>query len=122
MGDQESQEDGRQRRHRLLHAAQVQHREHREGQELDRELLARASAGGRKLKIASAPPRDRDGDGEHVVDEQRAAGEHARGRPEQLGGDDVAAAAGGEVLDDPRVGVAMMKTVSAVASARNGAR
>ena len=47
---------------------------------------------------------DRDGDGEDVVDQQRGAGDHAGTGPQQLAGDHVAAAAGGELLDDAAVG------------------
>ena len=52
-----------------------------------------------------AARRDRGRDGEHVVDEQRAAADDAEARAQQLGGDDVAAAARGEVLDDAGVRV-----------------
>ena len=47
---------------------------------------------------------DRDGDGQHVVDQQRAAGDDADVLAQQLGRHDVAAAAVGELLDDAPVG------------------
>ena len=52
-----------------------------------------------------AARRDRHRDREHVVDEERAAADDAEARSEELGRDDVAAAAGREVLDDARVRV-----------------
>jgi hypothetical protein len=44
--------------------------------------------------------RDGDGDGQHVVDQQGASGDHSPGGIQELGGHQVAPAAGGEQLDD----------------------
>src|SRR4026208_1603595 len=41
---------------------------------------------------------DRGGDGQDVIHQQRRAGEHPGALPQQLGGDDVAASAGGELF------------------------
>ena len=46
---------------------------------------------------------DRDGDGQDVIDDQRAAGQRADFRPEHLAGDEVAAAAAGKRFDDVAV-------------------
>ena len=47
--------------------------------------------------------RNRDRDRQHVVDDQRAAGQHADLRPQHLAGHQVAAAAAGKRLDDVAV-------------------
>ena len=63
-------------------------------------------AGGREeAEDGVAAGDDGDGDRQHVVDEQGAAGEDAGLLAQGVRGDDVAAAARGEVLDDARVGV-----------------
>ena len=46
---------------------------------------------------------DRDGDRQHVVDQQRTARDHADPLPEQLRGHQVSAAAAGKLLDDVAV-------------------
>src|SRR5207245_9334659 len=66
--------------------------------------VRRAAAAGKNAEPRGATRRDGDGDGEDVVDGQRRAAHHSCARPEQAGGDDVTAAAEGEVLDDAAVG------------------
>ena len=59
----------------------------------DRDLVALASDGDRRRGVLRGR-RDRHGDGEHVVDQQRAGHGQAGGRAEVDGGDLVVAAAG----------------------------
>ena len=99
---QEDQEDRHQRQHRLLHASQVQ-----DGHAGDDE--------DRQVQLVGGPPRrqetedrvgaagDGHGDGQHVVDQQGATGDHAQPGRKQLAGHEVPAAARGEQLDDLRV-------------------
>ena len=102
VGDHEDHEDRRQRDRRFAHAADVQRRQAEDEEHLERQLEPEP----RRRQEAEdhvAGGGDRDGDGEDVVDEQRAARHDAGAASEQLGGDDVPAAAVGEVLDDPAI-------------------
>ena len=103
----EDEEDRHQRGDRLLDAAQVQDDEDAACTTTSTGSFgACATPSGRKLKTRVGAGGDRDGDGQDVVDEQRAAGDHAGAVAEQLGGHHVAAAAVGKVLDDAAVGAA----------------
>ena len=67
--------------------------------------------------------RDRNRDRQHVVDHQRASRDQPGIRPEQLGRDQIAAAAGRELRSIVcEYEAEMMKTVSAVSIARKTAR
>src|SRR5262249_20646536 len=68
-------------------------------QVLDRQL-EEMDALGKAGEDRVAARGDRGGDGQDVVDQQRRAGDQARPRADQPGGDHVAAAPEGEVLDD----------------------
>jgi hypothetical protein len=102
--DDEEPEDRRDGRHALLHAAEVHQRQEREAGEGEGELVG--DERGEKAEDGVGARGDRDGDRQDVVDEERGAGDDADARPEDLAGDDVAAAARGELLDDPAVAVA----------------
>lgn len=97
VGRHEDQEDRHQRVHGLLGAAQVHAREQEEDEDLDREL------GPQQVRRQEAEDRIRAGgdgerDGQHVVDDQCRAREHAELRGQQLGGHQVSAT--GEQFDD----------------------
>ena len=87
---QEDEEDRREDRHRFLHAAKIEEDEDQDARELDVQL--EGNAGDRLIRPARSvrqhaedritARRDGDGDGQHVVDDQRAAADHARPRPE----------------------------------------
>ena len=77
-----------------------------ERQRISTASLQRGQRGRQEAEDRVGARRDRDGDREHVVDEQRGARDHAQLLPEELGRDDVAAAARGELLDDAAVPVA----------------
>ncbi len=100
--EQEQAEDGRQDRHRLLHAAQV----HDDQQHDDADLgldLPRRRAGGQHAEHLVRAAGDRHRDRQHIVDEQRGAGDEADLGAEQLRRHDVAAAAERKPLDDLRI-------------------
>ena len=107
----EDEEDGRQGLHRLLDAAQVQEDEDDERGQLDLELereprylqVRPPIAVGQDAEQRIAAGRDRDGDGQNVVDEQRRAAHHSEPRSEKAACDHVPAAAEREVLDDAAV-------------------
>ena len=99
----EGEEDGEEELDRFLHAPQVQHREQGERGHLDGQLPD--VPGMREVAEDRLASRcDRGGGGEHVIDEERGAADHAGARTEQPRADGVSAASEGEVLDDLRVG------------------
>ena len=87
----------------LLYPAQVEHHEHHDQHHLGRELVGLPVERQQREKRVDAA-RDGDGDGEHVVDDERRAGGQARVGTDQPRGDAVAAASGREELDDLVVG------------------
>ena len=102
--DQEDQEDRRQDQDRFLDAAEVEQRQTAEyGEHGDQ--LVRVPRLRQKTEHGVARGRDRDGDREDVVDQQRGSGYQARVRSEVLRRDDVSTAALRELLDDPAVPV-----------------
>ena len=101
--DDEQHEDRRQDVDRLLHAAKIQHDQQTQDHDLRRHLVMEVSDRQKREELI-ASGRDRDGDGQDVVDEQRASRHHADAIAEELRGDEIAAAAAGEVLDEIRVG------------------
>ena len=72
-------------------------------EDLDRQLLA-LPGDRQEAEQRVARRRDRHGDGQHIVDEQRRARDDPDGAPKELGRHHVAAAAMGELLDDAAVG------------------
>ncbi len=99
MQDHEGQEDRHQHQDRFLHAAEIEARHHDHDRQLGCQLeglrLDRQQA---EERVDAAGQRGRDG--EHVVDQQRRARHQSGARPQQGRGHAVAAAAGGEQLDD----------------------
>ena len=81
-----------------VQGGQSQHEADLQGQ------LGAVPGGGQEAEERVAGRRDRDGDGEDVVHQERGAGHDAGRRAQQLGRHDVAAAPAGELLDDPPVG------------------
>ena len=108
IGDQpyvhhhESDEDRQQGQHRLLHAAQIhpdqQQYDQNAGPELELQQGAR-----KKAEDGVSAARDRNRNGQHVIDHQRASGNQSRITTEQLRGNQISAAAGGELVD--RLGI-----------------
>ncbi len=86
-----------------LTPAQVEDDEQDDGQDLERDL-ERLPAGGKEAEQGIAAGDDRDRNRQHVVDQKGGAGDDAGFLAQGMGGDDVAAAARGKVLDDPGVG------------------
>ncbi len=104
VGDDEDHEDRRHDGDRFLDPADVEHdQEH--GQETGHRHLVMVVALGDVAEDGVAAGGDGDGDGQHIVHQQGAAGDHPGLFPQHVGGHDVAAAAVGEVLDDARVGI-----------------
>ena len=100
--DDEHHEDGNQGHHGFLHAAEVQQRQNQHSRDRKAQLVRKPSRGQEtEQRVGAAGDRDRDR--QHIVDEQRAAGNHADGGREQFAGDEIAAAAGREQFDDLRV-------------------
>ena len=99
---EEDEEDRREDLHRLLHAAQVERDQKHDRRDFRGQLPVRQRLR-EKAEDGVAAAGDRHGDRQHVVDDQRAAGDEPHARPEELRGDDVAAAAARELLDDARV-------------------
>ena len=99
------QEDGHDDPDRLLHAPQVQHDQAAGHRHLDPKfpilILVRRRENVEDLIHARGDGR---GHGQDVIDQQRAAGNQAEIRPEQLARDSVAAAAIRKVLDQAAVG------------------
>ena len=84
---------------RLLHAPHVQVQQQQRQQDFETKFgAAKGHRQQGKQRVDAA--RYRDGDREHIVDDQSAAGHEARVRPEQAGRDLVTAAAIGKQLDD----------------------
>ncbi len=97
-----NQKDGDQGQDGFLDAAQVH-----EGQQQDAEQsegeLEMMKLGREKAEESIRAAGDGDGDGQDVVNQQSATGHHAEARPQELAGDQVATAAGGEQFDDLRI-------------------
>ena len=104
VGHHEDDEDGGQEGHRLLDPAQVEHDQQQDQEEVEEDLV-RLPGDGQEAEQGVSAGDDGDGDGQHVVDQQGVPGDDPDPRPERVGGDDVAAAAVGEALDDARIGV-----------------
>ncbi len=102
MGDDEGDKDRHERQHRLANAAEIEHdQEHdRCGRRPELQVLP---LDGQEAEERVRAAGDRDRDRQHVVDEQRAAGDQADVRAEEVRGDEIAAAARGKELDDLRV-------------------
>ena len=98
----ERDEDRHPGQHRLLRAAQVQQRQQADPGNLGRQLVVQA-AGRQQAEERVRAARDRERDGQHVIDQQRGAGYHPQTGREQFAGHQVAAAARREQLDDLRV-------------------
>ncbi len=103
VGDHEADENRQQHADRLLHAAQVEIEQKQNEDDLEPELQLTVGPGQEREQCVDAA-RHRDRDGEDVVDDEGAAGDKARGGPEQAAGDLVAAPAVREQLDDLVVG------------------
>ena len=103
----EHQEDRHDRLDRLLDAAHVHDDQREQDQDLARDLEVDVAAHRIRHEVEQrvATGGDRDRDGEDVVDQQRATGDHARLTSEQLGGDHIPAAAVRKVLDHAAVRV-----------------
>ena len=67
--------------------------------------LVAVQVDGQEAEQGVAAGGDGDGDGQHVVDQQRTARDHAGIRAQGVGGHDVAAAAVGKLFDDMGIGV-----------------
>ena len=104
VGYDEDDEDRRQHGHRFLDAAQVDDDEKDDGHDLERDL-ERLVGRREEAEDGVTAGDDGDGDRQHVVDEQGRSGDDAGLLAQGVGGDDVAAASGREILDDARVGV-----------------
>ena len=101
---EEEREDRRDRRDGLLDAAQVQDEEDAEARRsANRSFQLRSRESAEEAADRVGARRERDRDREHVVDEQRGAGQDSDRLAEQLARDRVAAAARGELLDDAAV-------------------
>jgi hypothetical protein len=87
MAEKEAEKD----RHRFPHAAQVEHQKQRHHGDLDAELqvlnVAREKA---EHRIDAA--RDRNRNGQHIVDDQRRAGDQTGVGTDQVGGDRICSA------------------------------
>ena len=98
MGNEEPKKYWQQDFDRLPHAAQVEVEKQQDQPQLGPQLQA---LGGNRQQaedgIGAACDRDRDG--QHVVDDQRRAGDQPRIGTDQIGRDLVAATPGGEELD-----------------------
>ena len=86
----------------LLDPPQV-HPDERQDHRGDEPDLVRKVLVGEEAEDGVRARRDRDGDRQDIVDDERRARDHPRPLPEELRRDDVPAAAGGERLDDLRV-------------------
>ena len=106
MRQQEDQEDRQQKCDRFLDAAHVQHDEQKDRRALDNHhrLVVRETKGAEiaacQTKQRVAGRRDRGGDGQHIIDQQRAARYDADSAAKQLRGHQIAAAAAGKFFDD----------------------
>jgi hypothetical protein len=103
VGDDEEHEDRCEDLHRLANAAQVEHNEEREAEELGREFVRKETKRKDRPELI-ARARDRHGDGKDVVDEERAAADDADPVAEEFRRHEVSAAAARKVLDQVRVG------------------
>jgi hypothetical protein len=103
VGGDEAEEDRQQDLDRLLQAAQVHHDQQRDEERLGPEFIG-LKAERQEGRQRVDPGGDRDRDGQHVVEDQRAAGHQPQVGADQLGGDAVAAAPGREQLDHLVVG------------------
>jgi len=102
VGEKEEYEDWQQDLDRFFHAAEVQDDQGEDGGPLGPEF-PRAPLRAHQPEQGVAGSGDRHGDRQRVIHQQRAAGDHADARSEELGGHQVSAAAAGELLDDVAV-------------------
>ncbi len=104
VGQDEDHEYGRHEKNRFLHPPRVQHDEE-DDQEDDEAHLVVVEAHREETEKGVRAGDEGDRDGQHIVDEKRAARYDAGLLADGMGGHDVAAAPVGEVLDDTGVGV-----------------
>lgn len=99
----EAEEDRQQDLDRLLQPAQIHHDQQADEKRFGPEFI-RLEAERQERRERIDAGRDRDRDGEHIVEDQGAAGHETQIRPDELGGHAVAAAPGREQLDHLVVG------------------
>ena len=102
MHDDEEQENRQHDEHRFPDAAQIEKNQREDQQYFNGKLVSRQRRR-QKTEHCVGAAGDRNGDRQHVVDHQRRPRHQARPRAEQLGGHQIAAAAGREQLDDLRI-------------------
>src|SRR6267378_5628953 len=103
VGQNEADKDRQQHRDGFLHSAQVEQYERDDERDLGGKLVRlKAERKQRKQRVDAA--RDRNRNGEHVIENQRCPRGEARVRADQPRGDAVAPSARGKQLDDLVVG------------------
>ena len=112
---------GSKREHRFLHPAQI-HRDHHQHHGEASRILNGNPSNRQETENRVGPAGDRDRNRQHVVDDQRASGNQSGLLAREFGRDQISAAAGGKLIDGLEYDAEMMKTVSAISSARKTAR
>ena len=103
MGDDEAQEDRQQDLDRLLHAAQVENDQDQTEDDVGGKGVG-LGTGREQAEQGIHASGDGNGNGEHIVHQQRRAGNQPGAWTEQLRGHLVAAAAGGKQFDHLVIG------------------
>src|SRR5438552_18214358 len=102
MRENEDKEDREQECHGFLDSAEVQDDQEEKNEDLCLELDV-CHAWREETEDGVAAGRDRDGDGQDVVHDERTARDHTETRPEELRRDEVASASPREMLDQQAV-------------------